>query len=209
MGLWAVAQHYDIIDTWLRSNNLPQGMNYSSYKWHCLTLDVPAQLKNGNDWVDGTGKYGKMLFKAAQAIENSHQHAMRKSESESPAAARQDMMGFVDGNVARAKQLADDARQFIGDGKPDDATDAMNAALTYLGMAQHPIADDTSPEHYDFQVWHGLGNPCALAQGLFHHLRENERQYERVTKNQAAYHGEPWRHVKNTFNDSLNEILKE
>ena len=81
----------------------------------------------------------------------------------------------------------------------------MNEAIMTIGMAQHPIADDTSPQHYNFQVWHGLGGPCSLLGALWHHLKENPSEYDNV----SALSEPPAQHVRGIINKHLDAILME
>ena len=105
------------------------------------------------------------------------------------------------------------ARQRIAEGNKDKAADWMNEAIMALGMAQHPVADYTSPQHYNFQVWGGLGNPCALFAALVHHLRENKSEYDRQAAGPSDPHnptkGDPAAYVAKQFNQNLDDILAE
>jgi hypothetical protein len=206
LGLWSVDEHYDIIGKWLgMRGKLPEGSTYTQYRWHCYTINVEQALKNGNDDVDGTGNYTGNFF-AAQSTQNSYQHAMR-APGQSVASAREQMNNFINANKEMARRSAESARSLLAHGNPSAPggesyiVEAMTKAIHYLGRAQHPVADMTSPLHAGFQQWDGLDTVGALAKGYNHHRKETPGLY-------AQQGGYPATFVKNVMDGVLDEILK-
>jgi RHS repeat-associated protein len=158
LGLWSVGEHTSIITDWMRhrSNRKGGGVNYRNYLWHkCIPVDVTGQLIDGNDEVDGTGNH-KGNFFAAQSLENSYQHAMRSPSQDVPT-ARAQMYRFVNQELSDALNFAGHARQLYYEPvSKETLVYLMGKAVHYVGRAQHPIADTTSPQHRGFQIWYGL-----------------------------------------------------
>jgi RHS repeat-associated protein len=182
-GLWATAQHHALIDTWLQNNPPPSGETWSHYKWHCVYLDIPALLKQGNDVVDGVGE-GFGAFCDAQSSENSYMHSMRAwYETKAVAKAKRDAFVRARGNLAEWYSNA--ARQDASAGCcGNDVQTYMDDAIILLGEAQHSLADDTSPPHHGFQLWFGIFDGIVIlgpvGYAIFverHHLRESPAVY--------------------------------
>jgi hypothetical protein len=162
-GLWDTPEHHALIERWLSLNPAPNGMDWAHYQWHCIELDVPALLEDGSDKVDGVGG-GASAFCDAQSSANSYQHSMR-AWYETTASARAKRDAFIKNLEFLAESDSDRARQNVALGcecRSDTLKALMEDAVTELGEAQHPLADDTSPPHAGFQVWFGPIDGCAI-----------------------------------------------
>ena len=207
LGMWSVDEHYDIIRKWLlaRTSKLPRGSTYTRYHWHCYVINVEQALMDGNDDVDGTGSY-TANFMAAQSTANSYQHAMR-APGQSVSEARALMMNFISGNEATAQQSAQFVRSLLANGNPSEAggeytiVSNMTKAVHYIGRAQHPVADMTSPLHAGFQVWDDILTVSGGIAGLNHHRRETPGLYDQ----QGGY---PANFVRNVMDGQLDAVLK-
>lgn len=111
---------------------------------------------------------------------------------------------FVAERISRAKDYASQARTAYDAGDKAGAKSKMEEALKQLGIAQHPIADTTSPEHRGFKLWLGPETIIGIIPGLIHHLFENEKQYDGM-KNRGV---DPVDVVKQRMEDPLYDIIK-
>jgi RHS repeat-associated protein len=203
LGLWSVSEHYDIIGNWLdsRSSQLPKGSTYERYEWRCgVFINVKSALQQGNDMIDGTGAYFLDGFYSAQHVDNSYLHAMR-APNQSKSEARNAMYKFVFKRLRAARASAERANEFYKVGNKSAAQSAITSAVVIIGQAQHPIADNTSPQHYDFQIWRGMLSLSAISEARKHHKSENRAEYEDQPQ-------QPFIAVKGFFDPSLSEILK-
>ena len=206
LGLWAMEQHYDIIHRWLnaRSGQLPKGSTYTSFRWHCYTINVEQALRDGNDETDGTGSYTGNFW-SAQSPENSYQHAMR-APGQSVGAAAQLMRSFIDREEQAARSQAESARGLIALGNPsapggeDYIVNAMTEAIRHIGHAQHPVADSTSPTHAGFQVWHDPTTLTGAVRAGIHHEGETPEVYGKLGGGPAAT-------VAQAMNSILGQVL--
>jgi len=206
LGMWGTDQHHSLIDTWLGENPASNSQSWDSFKWHCIKLNIPALLKKGNDIVDGVG-LGGAAFCDAQSSANSYQHAMR-AWNQSPSSAEALYNIFIQQQIYEAKREHQTALALVDD-YPDTAKSCMERAITAIGMAQHPVADSTSPPHAGFQAWYGPVDGAVilgpLAYALFveaHHLRESPGVY--ASKGDA-----PARTVASQMHSKLLDILRE
>jgi RHS repeat-associated protein len=199
LGLWSDTEHYDLIEKWLNSSEpqVKSGSTYKKYKWRCVEVDVGKHLKRGNDRIDGTGE-STWYFPFAQSQANSYQHAMRAPNQE-PEEARRLMYQFVAQKIQDARELASRARSAPNSNR---IRIFIQDAVFQLGIAQHPLADQTSPEHKGFQVWWGLLTPPTWRLGLEHHNAETRAQYD-------AQSPAPYLAVKAAMQHYLDAILKE
>jgi RHS repeat-associated protein len=157
LGLWSDVSHYDAIERWLSdlSKSKYGGVNMAEFRWHCISLDIPKLMSEGNDRVDGTGSHANVSeFLNAQAEIKAHQHAMRRL-GQSVSDARRMYNEFI--RIKREDALIDahQAKVEMRRGSKEKAHVFMTAALISIGMAQHPVADSTSPAHSGFKIWYG------------------------------------------------------
>ena len=213
LGYWAVAEHKTIIGDWLKNSSLPKSSPVTAYKWRCGVdpINVKAALGDGNDYIDGTcdGTLFSLSlqrrFLAAQSTQNSYQHAMT-APGQSKAEAESKMVYFVAMHINQARRISRMALIAYQSGDVDNARNLITTAIWHLGIAQHPIADSTSPEHSDFPQWDGLVSVSAVA----HHIAENRKQYqgkEKVRYPGASSDG-PEAVVRDLMDAYLVEILK-
>jgi hypothetical protein len=155
--------------------------------------------------VEGVGDGGG--FFEAQSSGNSYQHAMR-AWYESVASAEHKYNRFIQRNFDDANSNSDAARAIIGK-YTDAAKWRLESAITYLGKAQHPIADSTSPAHSGFQIWFGIPDgililgPVGYAAFVeVHHNRESPSVY--ALKRDAAAST-----VAGQVHSELLDILRE
>jgi len=154
LGLWTTRAHEQIIDDWLK-NRFPQKVRCG-----CCTIDLRQLLKNASARRDGfTGVRGfhwfpnlnpfssHSLFRQ-QSVGASAQHAM-SAPGQDPGDAEEAFNDFVSDRT----NTADEALS----GSGDDCK-KLKKAIAALGSAVHAAADNHSPQHSGFQVWHGLGN---------------------------------------------------
>jgi aromatic ring-cleaving dioxygenase len=190
--------HSDIIEGWLISTEEERGggLDYRHYLYRCLNINVEQQLKDGNDYTDGTGFYTWRFF-SAQSQDNSYQHAMR-SPNQTVDEARRQMYQYVYQRIQAARMYAARARS------TDDKAqikEYIEHAIFELGQAQHPLADNTSPEHTGFQLWRGISTPVAIYHAVKHHNAETPEQYDEQTS-------EPYLYVKARMQFYLDETLR-
>lgn len=206
LGLWGKKQHYDIIDRWLSDNAAAGGRDWKHYAWHCLNLNVPFWLQNGNDDVDGTGSATLKVLCDAQSSENSYQHGMH-AWYETKATAQSKYNKFIDDQINLAKAARDIARNLVKLGHYDSATDQMQKAIYLVGKAQHPVADTTSPPHADFAMWIGpregvIGLPAYILFVGDHMLAETKSVYDKKGNG-------PANDVAAKMHSKLLEVMKE
>ena len=129
--------------------------------------DCLEKMREGSEWVDSLPN---------QVPSRSHMHAMRGSESESPAEAGRKMADFIqsqyelalDGMEASTSRSpsspADSWEEPTGDGRWVTDPAGFLEACTHRGMALHPVMDSTSAAHEGFAIW-----SITDLQGLFRH----------------------------------------
>jgi RHS repeat-associated protein len=211
LGLWDTLQHHALIDTWLKNNPPPPAHGtWDAYKWHCLVINVRQDLYDGNDTVDGVGG-GLIAFCDAQSSKNSYQHEMR-AYWQSVADAQGQYNAFINSQVGFSLFLHSIAVNLVvgASSSPDDeAKQFLDAAVRYIGEAQHPIADSTSPPHSGFQIWYGpidgvrlLGASTYTAFVLAHHAAESPEVY-------ASKGAGPANTVASQMHSKLLDVLKE
>jgi hypothetical protein len=79
----------------------------------------------------------------------------------------------------------------------------------FIGMAQHPVADSTSPAHAGFQLWLGPkeGTDLLGAQGYLDYVKEHgeqedEESYSKLGKGPANA-------INGGFSGILREVLEQ
>jgi RHS repeat-associated protein len=170
-GLWAVKSHALVLrgaaDRWGADSK-------GFFTWHDCPINMLQNLQLGNDRVDGTDVGGFMGlgdgFIEANKAENSYQHAMRALE-QTAADAEKKMNAFIEDLVVKAKEKAKAANVYYQKGNKWLALDGIKTAIYYIGKAQHPVADSTSPAHEGFQIWYGE-NPLFSGIAARHGLQE-------------------------------------
>ncbi|MCO5053801.1 MAG: hypothetical protein M9920_16105 [Verrucomicrobiae bacterium] len=196
-----------MIDTWLTENRAPANKDWAHYKWYCLELNVPALLKKGNDSADGVDG-GFLQFCEAQSSRNSYKHAMRAwYQSKTVAKANYDR--FILDTLKWAQIWRTYAINAVHNGDYESAKGWIEGAIRYIGEAQHPVADSTSPAHNGFQIWFGIPDGIAiLGVGGYtafveaHHLRESSSVYVDLGDGPAKM-------VAREMHSRLLEILQE
>jgi len=109
------------------------------------TAQIQVIQNASRDFDLGKGAIGQR-YPNSQDPANSPWHSMTPAGGD-PAEAQATRDAFVEKTIGEAAQLRFVAEKATGDEK----TKLENQALQLVGVAQHPVADETSPSHEGFQ----------------------------------------------------------
>jgi len=119
------------------------------------------------------------------------------------------MDSFIQDRLAYAELDATVARIECERGNIARAAKLITSAILLVGMAQHPVADSTSPSHAGFQPWLGpkegtdlLGPVGYIDFVQRHEKREGEDSYKALGNGPALF-------IEGQFSDVLLDILAQ
>ncbi|BDU72953.1 RHS repeat-associated core domain-containing protein [Mesoterricola silvestris] len=118
---------------------------------------------------------------------NSPWHSMTPGGGD-PSDAKASRDAFVEQTIDQAAQLRFASENATGDEK----TNLENQALELVGIAQHPVADETSPSHEGFQKWAGVQDVVTAVKGAAHVGKElfiSKKRLEEAAKRVKAVDG--------------------
>ncbi|GEM_PF-2135881 len=150
------------------------------------------------DFDLGKGAIGQR-YPGTQDPSNSPWHSMTPAGGD-PSDAKASRDAFVEQTIDQAAQLRFASEKAIGDEK----TNLENQALELVGIAQHPVADETSPSHEGFQMWAGVQDVVTAVKGAAHVGKESvisKKRFEEAAKRVKA--------VDDRVNKKVEELRKK